>query len=300
MTEINGVHPVADLFPMLADDELAELAEDIKQRGLLHPIVLDGAGRVLDGRNRLAACELAGVEATFTSYDGDDPDGYALAVNGQRRAQTKGQKALVAAAYLNDLNQKRKTQRAVAQALGVTEALISQAVLIGTYAREQSAAVMVTGAGFADALRTATERKREAEEAKAKLERLRVGAPDLLSLVDEERMSLDDALALLDAREEKARQEEDERIRQQREQEEIERERRIRNSGAFGAALMQVWAALDPDPVSYFERTWEPSANPHRGLPNAKDLYVPKGLRRIAEHLAQLADHLDDNHKDLL
>lgn len=37
------VHPVADLFPMLGADELAELAEDIKQRGLLHPVVLDRA-----------------------------------------------------------------------------------------------------------------------------------------------------------------------------------------------------------------------------------------------------------------
>jgi ParB-like chromosome segregation protein Spo0J len=48
------------LFPMLADDELEELAADIK--GLLQRIVLDAEGRVLDGRNRLAACEIAGVE----------------------------------------------------------------------------------------------------------------------------------------------------------------------------------------------------------------------------------------------
>lgn len=78
-------HPVADLFPMLADDELEELAEDIRQRGLIQPIVLDPQGRVLDGRNRLAACELAGVEPRFETYEGDDPDGYALAVNIARR-----------------------------------------------------------------------------------------------------------------------------------------------------------------------------------------------------------------------
>ncbi len=85
MTDINGVHPVADLFPMLAEDELAELAADIKQRGLLQPIVLDVEGRVLDGRNRLAACESAGIEPTFETYEGDDPDGYAFAVNVNRR-----------------------------------------------------------------------------------------------------------------------------------------------------------------------------------------------------------------------
>src|SRR5687767_89338 len=92
-----GVHPVADLFPMLADDELRDLADDIKQRGLLQPIVLDGEGRVLDGRNRLAACRLAGVEPTFETYGGDDPDGYALSTNINRRHMTKGQQAMVAA-----------------------------------------------------------------------------------------------------------------------------------------------------------------------------------------------------------
>jgi ParB-like chromosome segregation protein Spo0J len=48
MSEL-AVHPVAALFPMLAGDELEELAADIKARGLLQPIVLDAEGRVLDG-----------------------------------------------------------------------------------------------------------------------------------------------------------------------------------------------------------------------------------------------------------
>jgi ParB-like chromosome segregation protein Spo0J len=48
-------HPVTDLFPTLPDEELKDLAADIAERGLLHPIVLDG-------RNRYAACQLAGVE----------------------------------------------------------------------------------------------------------------------------------------------------------------------------------------------------------------------------------------------
>jgi hypothetical protein len=34
-----AVHPVAALFPMLADDELADLAIDIKQNGLKFPII---------------------------------------------------------------------------------------------------------------------------------------------------------------------------------------------------------------------------------------------------------------------
>lgn len=42
----------------------------------MQPIILD-----CDGRNRFAACELVPVEPEFSTYDGDDPDGYALAVN---------------------------------------------------------------------------------------------------------------------------------------------------------------------------------------------------------------------------
>ena len=49
------------------------------------PIVLDVEGRILDGRNRYAACEKAGVKPAFVNYAGKDPHGYALAVNKHRR-----------------------------------------------------------------------------------------------------------------------------------------------------------------------------------------------------------------------
>jgi ParB-like chromosome segregation protein Spo0J len=59
------VHPLAALFPMMSDDELADLAEDIKANGRIHPIVLDADGVLIDGRNRLRACELAAIEPEF-------------------------------------------------------------------------------------------------------------------------------------------------------------------------------------------------------------------------------------------
>src|SRR6266542_2473766 len=92
-------HPVADLFPMYEADELQELAEDIQHRGLLHPIVLDSDGKILDGRNRLAACALVNVEPEFVTFDGDDSAGYALKVNLIRRSHTTGARAIITARF---------------------------------------------------------------------------------------------------------------------------------------------------------------------------------------------------------
>jgi hypothetical protein len=60
------VHPSADVFPMISGKELAALVEDIKKNGLLVPyeycIGGDGEKIFTDGRNRMSACEKAGVD----------------------------------------------------------------------------------------------------------------------------------------------------------------------------------------------------------------------------------------------
>ena len=70
-------HPIANIWPLLSDRELQDLVDDIQQYGLLHPVVLY-EGKILDGRNRARACELAGVAIKTTKYRGDDPIGYAF------------------------------------------------------------------------------------------------------------------------------------------------------------------------------------------------------------------------------
>ena len=57
------------LFPRLGDAELRQLAADIKANGLLNPVVRH-RGKILDGRNRLAACEIAGVKPKFVEWQG--------------------------------------------------------------------------------------------------------------------------------------------------------------------------------------------------------------------------------------
>src|SRR5215212_6078762 len=67
---LNGYHPACLLFPRLDDPELNDLAADIRARGLIHPIVrLDG--RILDGKNRLEACRIAGVEPRYVEWNGN-------------------------------------------------------------------------------------------------------------------------------------------------------------------------------------------------------------------------------------
>ena len=53
--EIVGAHPYADRFPMLPEDELQRLAEDIRENGQRSPIMVSLDGLILDGKNRLAA-----------------------------------------------------------------------------------------------------------------------------------------------------------------------------------------------------------------------------------------------------
>jgi ParB-like chromosome segregation protein Spo0J len=87
-------HEYAAIFPMATDDELKEMASDIEKRGLLNSIItLDG--KVLDGRNRLRACEIVNAVPHFKVYEGVDPLGDVISWNLHRRQLTTGQKVFV-------------------------------------------------------------------------------------------------------------------------------------------------------------------------------------------------------------
>jgi ParB-like chromosome segregation protein Spo0J len=88
-------HPACLAFPMLPEAELRVLATNIRLRGLLHPIVC-WRGYILDGRNRLAACELAGVAPRFVEWQGTDPVAYIVSENLHRRDLSASQRAVVA------------------------------------------------------------------------------------------------------------------------------------------------------------------------------------------------------------
>ena len=94
-------HPAANLFPMMGDAELWELAEDIGRQGLEDDIILH-EGLILDGRNRWVACERAGVEQRTAVWqsNGASPTAYVISKNLHRRHLTPAQRAAIAAEAL--------------------------------------------------------------------------------------------------------------------------------------------------------------------------------------------------------
>jgi ParB-like chromosome segregation protein Spo0J len=99
MGKLLAHHEYARLFPMLSDEEVQELADDIAKNGLRIPIVIDADDKILDGRNRAAACAIAGVEPVYEPFIGSDEDKLAFVVscNIHRRHLTTSQRASVAA-----------------------------------------------------------------------------------------------------------------------------------------------------------------------------------------------------------
>lgn len=93
------LHPLCEAFPRLSENELNELASDIKQNGQRQDILtLDGM--VLDGQNRLLACEIAKVEPRFKKFKGD-PVALVKSLNINRRHLNESQRAMVAAELIN-------------------------------------------------------------------------------------------------------------------------------------------------------------------------------------------------------
>lgn len=193
------VHPVADLFPMLPPDELRDLAKDIKANGLQHPIVVKD-GILIDGRNRLAACELAGVEPAFEEMNGGDPVAYILSSNLARRHMTKGQRAMagVKAGLLFNSN-----QRTVADVVGVSRQSVVQAKAVVEYAPDLVDAVLAGTTPLVEGYKVAQDRKKDADSTETQMAELRTEAPDLADQVIDERLTLPEAWAAFRQRKQK-------------------------------------------------------------------------------------------------
>ncbi len=86
------LHELASVWPPMSEARLKDLARDIDANGLLEPITLY-EGKVLDGRNRLRACEMVAVDPWFEEFHDADPVAFVRSKNAQRRDLTEGQRA---------------------------------------------------------------------------------------------------------------------------------------------------------------------------------------------------------------
>jgi hypothetical protein len=130
------VHPAAELLPLMSKDELRELADDIKRNGLREParILFDPKHRtytLLDGRNRLDALELDGVElfhngklSSFFQVSGvGDPVAYVISKNIRRRHLTSEQKRKLIAKLLKLNPEKSNLQ--IAKTVGANDKTVA-------------------------------------------------------------------------------------------------------------------------------------------------------------------------------
>jgi N6-adenosine-specific RNA methylase IME4/ParB-like chromosome segregation protein Spo0J len=177
------VHPAAELFPLLSDVELRDLAEDIREHGQQLPIIT-WRGVVVDGRNRLRACELIGVEPVMEPRlfaDDADVARFVVSANLKRRHLNEGQRAMIGA-RLEPFYAEEAKQR---QAHGTTAPGKTLVANLPEASRARD-----------DAARDVNVSPRSVQAAKTVLEH---GSPELVRATDEGRVAVSTAAVIAEA-----------------------------------------------------------------------------------------------------
>jgi len=194
------IHPAAECFRLMREDELNSLAADIAEHGQRDAITL---GRVkgkevgiVDGRNRYRACQIASIEPHFITVDfKDDEEVRAFVVSrSERRNVTKGEHAMaLALAYPGGQGKKDDDARTSAETAEVSMRRVQVARQVLRYSRELALAVRDGITKLDEALDTVKRAVADLESDETRLRVLRSDAADLADLVDEERLILAEA-----------------------------------------------------------------------------------------------------------
>lgn len=185
------VHPAADIFPMIPKDELEELAADIKANGLIHPIVVK-ENVLIDGRNRRAACKLAGVEPETTELNGEDIGAYIISSNVMHRRLTRGQSAMAVAMVHREAHSLKSGD----SPLSFDSSYLTKARLILGHSENLAREVMAGNLPFDRALTEAKNAIAETKQRAEKMAYLEENHPSIVSLITEGELSLDEGWAV--------------------------------------------------------------------------------------------------------
>lgn len=191
------IHPVANIFPMLTPDELLDLAESIKTEGQRNDIVLDTDGTILDGRNRLAACQIAGIEPHFTTYTGSNSARLIISSNVHRRHISKGQQAMITVIACSLSGH---SLRDLAKLHSLSRSRLSAANVVLKHDPDLAEQVRNGTLSLDTAHDTVLESKARAAALQKQHDRLREHAPDLVERITEGHVTLEEAAAALDQR----------------------------------------------------------------------------------------------------
>jgi hypothetical protein len=187
---------------MLGADALRELADDIAANGQQDPITLDAEGRLLDGRNRLAACDLAGVDPVFAVYEGD-PVAFIVSKNAHRRHLSAGQRAMAIAFGMWEQGKwdhaAGRWQYGSVKEIGAGAPIdrhdLKHCGAVLADSRDAARQVMAGTKSLRGAYDEAKAKQAEAEESARHMEELRSNASDLHSHVIEGTLPLSEAYA---------------------------------------------------------------------------------------------------------
>lgn len=112
-------HPAAQFFPLMSREEFESLKEDIAKNGMHEPIWMCD-GKILDGRNRLAACQALGIKPQFRIYPGTRPIAFAWSLNGERRHLTNAQRSAIGVEMLPALSEEARKRQLASLRRGTT------------------------------------------------------------------------------------------------------------------------------------------------------------------------------------
>jgi len=87
-------HPLCEMFPVMDETELGQLADDIKAHGQREPI-LTLKGQIIDGRNRYLACQRVNQKPRFKALNTKNPAEVVASLNVHRRHLTESQRAMM-------------------------------------------------------------------------------------------------------------------------------------------------------------------------------------------------------------
>ena len=96
------VHKLAEIFPEADPDDFDSMVESVRALGRIRQSIVVYENQILDGRQRLKACKVAGVAPKFRRFEGTEEEAAMLVLdlNLNRRHLSTSQKAAVSARIL--------------------------------------------------------------------------------------------------------------------------------------------------------------------------------------------------------